>query len=84
MCQRIAEGTRWTRCGHFQRHLVVAIVDCNTRHCERSVYHKRGCRLPTCARNYGPEIQRDVDAVDDFCWVCKAAVERAARGSALR
>ncbi|KAF7300030.1 hypothetical protein MKEN_01325700 [Mycena kentingensis (nom. inval.)] len=65
---------------HFQRHLVVAIVDCNTTRCERSVYHPRGCRSTTCARNFGPEIQRDVDAVDDFCWACKSAAERAARG----
>ncbi|KAL1733421.1 hypothetical protein EV714DRAFT_246435 [Schizophyllum commune] len=50
MCQQIAEGTRWTRCGHFQRHLVVAIVDCNTTRCERSYYHPKGCREPSCAR----------------------------------
>ncbi|KAF7378289.1 hypothetical protein MSAN_00254300 [Mycena sanguinolenta] len=35
---------------HFQRHLVVAIVDCNRTRCERSVYHPRGCRLPTCTK----------------------------------
>ncbi|KAJ7064301.1 hypothetical protein C8F01DRAFT_41331 [Mycena amicta] len=84
MCRRIAEGTRWTRCGHFQRHMIIAIVDCNTTRCERSVYHPRGCRSTTCARNFGPEIQRDVDSVDEFCWACRAAEERAARGSTLR
>ena len=35
---------------HFQRHLVIAIVDCNSMHCERSVYHPRNCRAPTCAK----------------------------------
>ncbi|KAJ7831650.1 hypothetical protein B0H13DRAFT_2240535 [Mycena leptocephala] len=81
MCQQMAEGTRWTRWGfHFQRHLVVAIVDCNTTRCERSVYHPRGCRAPTCAKNFGPEIQKDVDRVDEYCWACRAAQERAARG----
>ncbi|KAF7368317.1 hypothetical protein MVEN_00153000 [Mycena venus] len=65
---------------HFQRHLVVAIVDCNTTRCERSVYHPRGCRLPTCAKNFGQEIQKDVDRVDEYCFACRAAQERAARG----
>ncbi|KAF8143654.1 hypothetical protein K438DRAFT_1513828, partial [Mycena galopus ATCC 62051] len=67
-----SQGTRWTRCGHFQRHLVIAIVDCNRPRCERSVYHPRGCRLPTCAKNFGAEIQQDVDRVDDFCWACSS------------
>ncbi|KAJ7208642.1 hypothetical protein GGX14DRAFT_454017 [Mycena pura] len=84
MCRRIAEGTRWTRCGHFQRHMVVAIVDCNTTRCERSVYHHRGCRKPTCARDFGLEIQWDIDSVDEYCWACRAAQERAARGSCLQ
>ncbi|KAF8148248.1 hypothetical protein B0H34DRAFT_737478, partial [Crassisporium funariophilum] len=78
MCQQIAEGTRWTRCGHFQRHLVIAILDCNTTRCERSCYHPRACRQPTCAKNFGSEIQRDVDSVDEFCFACRAAQAKAA------
>ncbi|KAL1950030.1 hypothetical protein VTO73DRAFT_5152 [Trametes versicolor] len=50
MCRRIAEGTRWSKCGHFQRHLVVAIMDCNSAKCERSYLHQRGCRDPTCIK----------------------------------
>ncbi|KDR77598.1 hypothetical protein GALMADRAFT_267006 [Galerina marginata CBS 339.88] len=78
MCQQIAEGTRWTKCGHFQRHLVVAILDCNATNCERSYFHANGCRQQTCAKNYGPEIQRDVDSVAEFCFACRAAQARAA------
>ncbi|TRM62044.1 hypothetical protein BD626DRAFT_558256 [Schizophyllum amplum] len=73
MCQQIAEGTRWTRCGHFQRHLVVAIVDCNTMRCRES----------SCARNFGPEIQKDIDAVDEYCFACRAAQAKA-EGRPLR
>ncbi|KAJ7245335.1 hypothetical protein C8J57DRAFT_1438339 [Mycena rebaudengoi] len=71
MCQQMAI---------FNATLVVAILDCNTTRCERSVYHPPGCRLPTCAKNYGREIQKDVDRVDEFCFACRAAQERAARG----
>jgi len=35
-------------------------------------------------QNFGPEIQRDIDSVDDYCFACRAAQERAARGSTLR
>lgn len=35
---------------HFQRHLVIAIVDCNSKHCERSIYHPRQCRELTCVK----------------------------------
>ncbi|KAJ7288666.1 hypothetical protein C8J57DRAFT_1445875 [Mycena rebaudengoi] len=80
MCQQISQGTRWSRCGHFQRHLVTAILDCNSTRCERSYYHPPNCRLPTCAKNYGSEIQQDIDTVYDYCFVCRAAQERRARG----
>ncbi|THU99590.1 hypothetical protein K435DRAFT_818520 [Dendrothele bispora CBS 962.96] len=84
MCQQIAEGTRWTRCNHFQRHLVVAILDCNNPRCSRSYVHPTGCRDRSCIQNFGPEIQRDIDSVNEFCFACRAAQERAARGSTLR
>ncbi|KAH7927649.1 hypothetical protein BV22DRAFT_261739 [Leucogyrophana mollusca] len=79
MCQQIAEGTRWTRCGHFQRHMVVAIMDCNSGRCERSYLHPPSCRQPTCIRNFGPEVQKDIDRVDEFCFACRAAMNRRQR-----
>ncbi|KDQ51565.1 hypothetical protein JAAARDRAFT_41023 [Jaapia argillacea MUCL 33604] len=80
MCQQVAEGTRWTQCGHFQRHLVVAIMDCGSRRCERSVRHTPSCREHSCIKNYGPEIQKDIDAVADLCWACRAAEARRRQG----
>ncbi|KAF9490587.1 hypothetical protein BDN71DRAFT_1422575 [Pleurotus eryngii] len=80
MCQQISEGTRWTLCGHFQRHLVVAIMDCNSPRCERSYLHALGCRQPTCLKNYGKEVQKDIDSVDEYCFACRAAMARRARG----
>ncbi|KAF8223923.1 hypothetical protein L208DRAFT_1314551 [Tricholoma matsutake] len=74
-----SEGTRWKRCGHFQRHLVVAIMDCNSIRCERSYFHPRDCRNPGCLKNFGDEVEKDIDSVDDFCWACRAAQERQAR-----
>ena len=50
LCPALSCPSMTARLQHFQRHLVVAIVDCNTTHCERSVYHPRGCRATTCAR----------------------------------
>ncbi|KAI0738854.1 hypothetical protein C8Q80DRAFT_1202434 [Daedaleopsis nitida] len=131
MCQRIAEGTRWSKCGHFQRHLVVAIMDCNSHKCERSYLHPKGCRDAACikvrllssvrdettcgclagvgrgmalmpsspssearglasdsqataawvvgraaSRNFGPDIQKDIDTVKDDCFQCRAAAAR--------
>ena len=35
---------------HFQRHLVVAIMDCNSHKCERSYLHPKGCRDPACIK----------------------------------
>ncbi|TEB27415.1 hypothetical protein FA13DRAFT_934805 [Coprinellus micaceus] len=78
MCQQIAEGTRWSRCNHFQRHLVVAIYDCNSSRCEKSFQHSRGCRDPNCIKLFGAEIQRDIDTVDEYCFACRAAHARAA------
>lgn len=76
MCRRIAEGTRWAKCGHFQRHLVVAIEDCQSRECERSLSHAKGCRADKCKKNFGPDIQQDVDTVNDECFQCRAAAAR--------
>ncbi|KAJ3815065.1 hypothetical protein EV368DRAFT_73473 [Lentinula lateritia] len=81
MCQQIAEGTRWSKCGHFQRHLVTAIMDCNSSRCERSYAHPQHCRLLTCSKNFGREIQRDIDRVDEYCFACRAAQAREARSN---
>ncbi|ESK84246.1 hypothetical protein Moror_3785 [Moniliophthora roreri MCA 2997] len=83
MCRRIAEGTRWNKCGHFQRHIIAAVLDCNSPRCERSYHHPRGCQKPACRciQNWGTEIEKDVDNVDEFCFTCRAAQERARRGS---
>jgi hypothetical protein len=35
---------------HFQRHLVVAIMDCNSSRCEYSIFHPKGCRDPACLK----------------------------------
>ncbi|KAF8817358.1 hypothetical protein BYT27DRAFT_7229616 [Phlegmacium glaucopus] len=77
MCRRIAQGTRWSRCGHFQRHMIIAIVDCNTARCEKSIYHPRNCRQPTCVQNFGEELQEDIDTVDEYCFACRAAQAKA-------
>ncbi|KAF9810518.1 hypothetical protein IEO21_06879 [Rhodonia placenta] len=76
MCRRIAEGTRWSKCGHFQRHLVVAIMDCNSSHCERSILHPKSCKDPNCVKNFGAEVQKDIDTVKDECFQCRAAAAR--------
>ncbi|KAF9559721.1 hypothetical protein CPC08DRAFT_736071 [Agrocybe pediades] len=78
MCRRIAEGTRWSKCGHFQRHIVTTIIDCTAINCERSYYHPKDCRLRTCINQFGPEIQQDVDTVDEYCFACRAAQAKAA------
>ncbi|EDR01787.1 uncharacterized protein LACBIDRAFT_310461 [Laccaria bicolor S238N-H82] len=77
MCQRIAQGTRWNKCGHFQRQFVKAIVDCNSRQCMKSYAHPPSCRQPTCFQTFGPDIERDVDNVDEYCFPCRAAQARA-------
>jgi len=79
MCRRIAQGTRWKRCGHFQRHMIKAIVDCNSSRCEKSIYHPQNCRFPNCRciQNFGEEIQKDIDSVDEYCWACRAAQAKA-------
>ncbi|KAJ7049347.1 hypothetical protein C8F01DRAFT_1002506, partial [Mycena amicta] len=74
------DGTRWTRCGHFQRHFITAIQDCMSRNCAKSQMHSPSCRRTTCVRNFGPDVENDVDSVDDLCWACKSALDRAARG----
>ncbi|KZT22816.1 hypothetical protein NEOLEDRAFT_1137366 [Neolentinus lepideus HHB14362 ss-1] len=122
MCQQVAEGTRWTKCGvhigslrcvdrevltgslrvlkHFQRHLVVAIMDCSSTRCERSLRHPPNCRSTNCIRvrvlfrchwylptsdpissyqNFGTEVQKDIDSVDEYCWVCRAAAAKRQR-----
>ncbi|KAF9465784.1 hypothetical protein BDZ94DRAFT_304248 [Collybia nuda] len=81
MCRRIAEGTRWTRCGHFQRHLVIAIMDCNSYRCSLSYFHPPECRSTNChcIKTYGDEVHKDIDKVDEYCFACRAAQDRAAR-----
>ena len=38
--------------------MIIAIVDCNTTRCERSVYHPKDCRLPTCEKvRRSPRVQ---------------------------
>ncbi|KAI0727124.1 hypothetical protein C8Q72DRAFT_841908 [Fomitopsis betulina] len=76
MCRRIAEGTRWSKCGHFQRHGIAAIMDCNSSHCERSILHPRNCKDPVCQKNYGQEVQKDIDVVKDYCFQCRATAAR--------
>ncbi|KAI0073001.1 hypothetical protein K474DRAFT_275486 [Panus rudis PR-1116 ss-1] len=76
MCRRIAEGTRWKKCGHFQRHFVAAIMDCNSSHCERSILHPKACRDKHCLPNFGPDVQKVVDTVNDECFQCRAAAAR--------
>lgn len=87
---------------HFQRHLVVAIMDCNASHCERSVLHPKGCRDSSCIRvclscflwwslsqvlkdilhgfavsqDYGADVQKVIDTVNDDCFQCRAAAAR--------
>ena len=29
---------------HFQRHMILAIMDCNSSHCEKSIQHTKGCK----------------------------------------
>lgn len=38
---------------HFQRHGIVAIMDCNSSHCERSILHPRNCKDPVCQKVSG-------------------------------
>lgn len=77
---------------------VIAVTDCNSTRCERSLYHPKSCREPACNRvhfptslvcfrttltdrqAYGKEIQKDIDKVNEFCFACRAAQERAAKG----
>lgn len=45
---------------HFQRHLVTAILDCNSSSCEKSMLHHRGCRDARCVKVRRPYQHRDV------------------------
>ncbi|TFL01187.1 hypothetical protein BDV98DRAFT_507850 [Pterulicium gracile] len=76
------DGTRWARCGHFQRHMINAIVDCSSSRCTKSLRHPRTCQDPHCIQIFGDEIQNDIDTVDEYCWACRSALERAARQQA--
>ncbi|KAF9234686.1 hypothetical protein BU15DRAFT_52285, partial [Melanogaster broomeanus] len=71
-----SQGTVWLKCGHFQRHLVIAIEDCNSNRCQKSYRHPPNCRQPNCTENFGPEIQQSVDNVDEFCFQCRTAMSR--------
>ncbi|KAL6300659.1 hypothetical protein BKA93DRAFT_800626 [Sparassis latifolia] len=51
-------------------------MDCNSSHCERSILHPKHCREPTCLKNYGPDVQKDIDTVKDDCFQCRAAAAR--------
>lgn len=35
---------------HFQRHMVAAIVDCDSSKCERSLKHNKSCRDAACIK----------------------------------
>ncbi|KAG8214814.1 hypothetical protein J3R82DRAFT_9960, partial [Butyriboletus roseoflavus] len=61
---------------HFQRHLVVAIMDCDSARCERSYRHPPNCRHPNCTKNFGDEIQRSIDDVNEFCFQCRMAMSQ--------
>ncbi|TDL18338.1 hypothetical protein BD410DRAFT_775113 [Rickenella mellea] len=94
MCRQISEGTRWERCGHFQRFLVVAIMDCNSIRCERSILHPKSCKSQYCTKaspldtrrreilliavvqNFGADVEKVADSVNDWCFPCKAASAR--------
>ncbi|KAJ7049176.1 hypothetical protein C8F01DRAFT_997474, partial [Mycena amicta] len=73
-----SEGTRWTRCGHFQPAKIIMIVDCHKFHCERSQLHSRGCTARTCSKTFGPQIEQDVERVNDLCRACRVALGKAA------
>ncbi|EIW81510.1 hypothetical protein CONPUDRAFT_82408 [Coniophora puteana RWD-64-598 SS2] len=81
MCQRVARGYRWTKCGHFQRQEVIAIVECQDARCARSVWHPKDCRWPECQHNpdWGDQIEYDTERIRDYCWACKSKFEREAR-----
>ncbi|KAI0036315.1 hypothetical protein K488DRAFT_41424, partial [Vararia minispora EC-137] len=74
-----SEGTHWSQCGHFQRHMIVAIMDCNSSKCEYSYLHPKGCRDPSCVKRYGAEVEKIVDTVNDQCFTCRMARQRASR-----
>ena len=87
---------------HFQRHGILAIMDCEQKNCERSIRHPTGCHERTCEsvspflqkqmqtsdrscswrracrpiQNWGPEVQKDIDTVNDDCFACRAKAAR--------
>ncbi|KNZ80310.1 hypothetical protein J132_06380, partial [Termitomyces sp. J132] len=65
---------------HFQRHMIVAIMDCNSYRCSLSHFHPPECRPPSCRcyNVYGEQIEQDVDTVDEYCFQCRLAQEHAA------
>lgn len=78
MCRRIAQGRRFSRCGHFLRLNVSAVVDCQNRMCEHSICHPKTCKRDTCIRNFGPDIEEDIQIMDDHCWPCNYAASQSA------
>ncbi|KII90532.1 hypothetical protein PLICRDRAFT_39099 [Plicaturopsis crispa FD-325 SS-3] len=71
MCQRVAEGTRWLKCGHFQRHDIVLIKDCFSTRCSKSIQHPKGCQDRACIPDWGPQIERSIHTPDEFCVNCR-------------
>ncbi|PAV15565.1 hypothetical protein PNOK_0842300 [Pyrrhoderma noxium] len=72
MCRYIADGRSYQKCGHFVRLHVVAMLDCGSRACERSIQHPSTCKSTNCTSNLGPEIQRPVVTYDEYCWHCQS------------
>ncbi|KLO14636.1 hypothetical protein SCHPADRAFT_814000, partial [Schizopora paradoxa] len=58
---------------HFLRLQVTAVVDCKSTHCEQSIWHPKGCSSRSCTKNYGPDIEQDVQIVEGLCWPCTYA-----------
>ncbi|OBZ71345.1 hypothetical protein A0H81_08893 [Grifola frondosa] len=51
-------------------------MDCNSSKCERSYLHPKSCRDPHCIKNFGPDVEKDIDTVKDECFQCRATAAR--------
>lgn len=74
----MAKGRRFARCGHFLRLQVTAVVDCRDKDCELSIWHSKTCTSHICKKNYGPDLEEDVQVVQDLCWPCTYARQQSA------